>query len=118
MKDVRAPLLAWGAYLVVLGTSVAAIKLTTGIMGHVFSLLCAAVMASLILTFFMGLRVADNLLRVFALAGLMWLVIMLSLTMVDYVVRDISECPNAQADEVAMNTEGCPLDSRRPVNVN
>ncbi|MCG7601944.1 hypothetical protein MHM84_19545 [Halomonas sp. McH1-25] len=113
MKDVRAPVLAWGAYLIVLGASVAATKLTSGLMGHVFSLICAAILASLILTFFMGLRAADNLLRVFALAGLMWLTIMVVLTMMDYVMRDIGECPNAQADEVATNASGCPLDSAR-----
>jgi caa(3)-type oxidase subunit IV len=114
MKDVRAPILAWGAYLVVLGASVAATLLAPGLMGHIFSLLCAAILASLILVFFMGLRAADNLLRVFALAGLMWLTIMVSLTMMDYVSRDIGECPNAQADDVAINTQGCPLDSERP----
>ena len=112
MKDVRAPILAWGGYLIVLGGSVATTKLTSGVMGHVFNLICAAVMASLIVTFFMGLRSADNLLRVFALAGIMWLVFMVSLTMADYFSRDIGECPNAQADDVAMNVGGCPLDSR------
>lgn len=111
MRDVKAPVLAWGAYLIVLGGSVAATKLVSGLMGHLYSLLCAAIMASLILTFFMGLRVANNLLRVFALAGVMWLAIMLTLTMVDYVMRDIGECPNAQADDVARNAQGCPLDS-------
>ncbi|MEC9483435.1 MAG: hypothetical protein UMU75_08980 [Halomonas sp.] len=113
MKDVKAPVLAWGSYLVILGGSVAATKWVPGTLGNVFSLICAFVLASLILTFFMGLRAADNLLRVFALAGIMWLTFMVSLTMADYFSRDIGECPNAQADEVAMNVKGCPLDSYR-----
>lgn len=89
MKDVRAPILAWAGYLLALAASVAATLLVSGTLGHVFSLLCALVMAALIMTFFMGLRAADNLLRVFALATIMWLAFMLALTMADYLHRDI-----------------------------
>lgn len=89
MKDIKAPVMAWLAYLVVLGGSVAASTLVSGMMGHIFSLICAFILASLILAYFMGLSVADNLLRVFALAGGMWLIIMLGLTLVDYNFRDI-----------------------------
>lgn len=89
MKDVKAPILAWLAYLVVLGASITVTRWAPGALGQVFSLLCALVMASLIMVFFMGLRFADNLLRVFALATLMWLAIMLGLTMMDYVYREI-----------------------------
>ncbi|MHB0777024.1 cytochrome C oxidase subunit IV family protein [Halomonas sp. WWR20] len=91
MKDVKAPVFAWVGYLVVLAASVAVAKLAPGTLGHAFSLLCAFVMAGFIVTFFMGLRSADNLLRVFALAGMMWLAFMITLTLADYFYRDIEQ---------------------------
>lgn len=95
MKDIKAPVIAWAVYLLVLGASVAATQLVSGTLGHVFSLLCALVLAALIMTYFMGLRAADNLLRVFALATIMWLAFMLTLTMADYFYRDIGNAGTA-----------------------
>lgn len=43
--------------------------------------------AALILLYFMELRVADGLMRLFAVAGFFWLAIMLTLAMSDYLTR-------------------------------
>lgn len=94
MKDVKALVFAWVSYLGILGASVAATQWASGALGHVFSLLCALLMASLIMVFFMGLRSADNLLRVFALSTIMWLAFILVLTMADYFNRDIGGLEN------------------------
>ncbi len=55
--------------------------------GVLLNLSIAVFKASLILIYFMHLRFSDKLTRVFALAGFYWLVILIALTLNDYVSR-------------------------------
>lgn len=112
MKDVKAPILAWGGYLLALAASVTATKMVPGLVGHVFSLICAFIMAALILSFFMGLRSADNLLRVFALAGAMWLTFMLTLTMADYSAREIGHVESQHRQQTSRVSLGYPFSEK------
>ncbi len=77
----------WGALLALLAASTLAAVLVPGPAAHMFSLACALAMAGLIFTWFMGLRSADGLLRVFALAAVFWLALLLALTLSDYLTR-------------------------------
>ncbi|MEX1081337.1 MAG: hypothetical protein WEC99_04890 [Halofilum sp. (in: g-proteobacteria)] len=77
----------WGALLLLLAASTATAVLVAGPMAHAFSLASALAMAALIVTWFMGLRTADGLLRVFALAAVFWLALLIALTLADFLTR-------------------------------
>jgi cytochrome c oxidase subunit IV len=70
-----------------LALTVAAAHLPLGEWSVVTALSIAAAKAVLIGLYFMHLRHADNLVRVFSLAGLFWLLLLMTLVMADYVTR-------------------------------
>lgn len=80
-------IVVWGALLGLLAASTLAAMVAPGAAAHTFSLACALVMAALIVTWFMGLRTADGMLRVFALAAVFWLGLLLALTLADFLTR-------------------------------
>jgi cytochrome c oxidase subunit IV len=47
----------------------------------------ASVKAGLVLLYFMHVRYSDTLVRLFAIAGLVWLIILFGLTLTDYLSR-------------------------------
>lgn len=75
------------ALLVLLGAAVAAWKLDLGRAGLAVGLAIAAAKAVLIGAVFMELRTSRPLTTVFALAGLFWLAIMMTLTLADFLTR-------------------------------
>lgn len=89
MNAIQSSIAVWLGLLALLGASVAAATLVPGTPGTGLALACAFVMAGLIFIWFMGLRTADALLRVFALAAVLWLALLMGITLLDYVERGI-----------------------------
>ena len=75
--------LAWALLLVLLGLQVAAALAHAGWIAG----LLAPVMIGLVAFLFMDLGRASALSRIFALAGLFWLVVLVGLTSVDFLAR-------------------------------
>ena len=75
------------ALLALLGLTLALHFLKLGWFSPVASMAVAGVKAALVALFFMELRTAAPESRLFAAAGLVWLVILLGLTLTDYVSR-------------------------------
>ncbi len=67
--------------------TIVAAKLELGPLTTVVNLAIAIAKAILVAVFFMHLRYREAPLRVFALAGLFWLVILFTLTLSDYLSR-------------------------------
>lgn len=89
MNTFQLAVVIWLALLALLGVSVGAATLLPGAVAHGASLLCAFAMAALIFVWFMGLHTADGLLRVFALAAVLWLCLLMGITLLDYIERDL-----------------------------
>lgn len=83
----RLVLLTWGGVLALLGISVLAVQLSAGVLQYVISLSCAVLMAGLLMTFFMHLRTAQTVIRLYALGGLLWLSFLWLLSLADYLSR-------------------------------
>ncbi len=83
----QAPALVWLALLVLFGTSFASAYVPLGTGNLALNLLIAAIMIAILVTFLMDLKSATALIRVVAMAGLLWLVLMFALTFSDYLTR-------------------------------
>ena len=83
----REYVLVWLALLLLLAGTVAATLLVPSPASYALNGVLAFAMAGLVFGGFMGLRAADGLTRVFALAGFGWLVFLLVLTLSDYLTR-------------------------------
>lgn len=83
----RLMVLTWVGVLVLLGISLLGVGMSSGTVQYVISLSCAALMASLVMTFFMRLRSAEALIRLFALGGFLWLGFLILLFLADYLTR-------------------------------
>jgi len=88
-------LAVFAALLVLLALSVFASRIEHGTLNLLVALSIAAMKTALIATIFMGIRNAPSTTRVFALAGLAWLIILLALLMSDYVTRREAATPAA-----------------------
>jgi cytochrome c oxidase subunit IV len=83
----QAPALVWLALLVLFGASVASAYLPLDTGNLAVNLLIAAIMIVVLVIFLMDLKSATALIRVVAAAGLLWLILMFSLTFSDYLSR-------------------------------
>ena len=84
---IRTYLSVFIALMVVLVVTVLASFLDLGPFSIVVALTIAVMKAVLIVVFFMHLRTSSQLTRIFAGAGVVWLIIMLGLTLNDYISR-------------------------------
>jgi cytochrome c oxidase subunit 4 len=75
------------ALLVLLAATVGAAFVNLGPFNLVLALIIAGVKAALVVLFFMHVRSSDSLTRIFAAAGLIWLLILVGLTLTDYLTR-------------------------------
>jgi cytochrome c oxidase subunit 4 len=75
------------ALMLLLAATIVAAELELGVLANVVTLGIALTKAVLVALFFMHLRYREPAMRVFALAGLFWLVILFALTLSDYVTR-------------------------------
>jgi cytochrome c oxidase subunit 4 len=79
--------MVYGALMVLLLLTVAVAQFHLGAFGIVLALTIAIVKAILVVLYFMHLRYSSRLTMVFAGAGLVWLLIMFSFTLSDYLSR-------------------------------
>ncbi len=87
MHSVRFPFAVTTALMSLLVITVGASFINLGPFNTAVAMLISALKASLILLFFMRLRHAGPLLRLFAGVGFFWLAIMLTLALSDYLTR-------------------------------
>jgi cytochrome c oxidase subunit 4 len=81
------PGIVWLALLVLLAVTVGSAYIHLGPLNNVINFTVAAIKAALIAVFFMNLKNSSPLLRLAALAGLLWLTLMFALTAGDYLTR-------------------------------
>jgi len=77
----------WVALLLLLAATVGVAYLPLGIFNTIISLIIAAVKVTLVMVFFMELQSSSALIRLAALAGMFWLILLFSLTAGDYLTR-------------------------------
>ncbi len=85
----RNPILTWLILLVLLGLSLLSVALFSGVIQHILSISCAIAVAATIMIVYMELRVADGLLRIFALGGLVWLSFFLIIGTLELMTRNL-----------------------------
>lgn len=83
----QGPGLVWFALVVLFGASLGSAYLPLGNGNITVNLLIAAIMIVLLVSFLMDLKSAKALIRVVAAAGLLWLILMFTLTFNDYLTR-------------------------------
>jgi len=81
------PSAAWLALLVLFAASLGSAYLPLGAGSVALNLAIAAVMLAVLTTFLMDLRNSAVITRIVAAAGLLWMIIMFSLTFADYLSR-------------------------------
>lgn len=84
----RGPVLAWLSLMVLFGLNLGSAYLPLGAGNITLNLLIAAIMVVVLAAFLMDLKTAGLLVRIVAVAGLFWTVMMFSLTFSDYFTRD------------------------------
>jgi cytochrome c oxidase subunit IV len=87
VAETRAYLFVWLGLLALLGMTVGSAYLSLGWFNTVANLGIAAVKALLVMIFFMHLRAASTILRIFAAAGFFWLAILIGLSLPDVLTR-------------------------------
>jgi len=85
---VRTLVLVWLALMCLTGLTTGVSYVELGWMNIVIALIIAGFKASLVVWIFMGVRFTTPLTKLFVVAGLVWLMIMIFLTASDYVSRD------------------------------
>lgn len=75
------------ACLLLLAATIGVAHLELGTLNPVLNLSIAAVKAFLIVWFFMHVREGSPLIRLFAFAGLLWLIVMFGLSATDWLAR-------------------------------
>lgn len=83
----RGPVLAWAALIVLFLLNLGSAYLSLGVGNVAVNLVIAAVMAGVLAVFLMDLQNAQALIRLVAIAGLFWMILMFSLTFSDYLTR-------------------------------
>jgi cytochrome c oxidase subunit 4 len=88
IPKVRDLVSVWAALLVLTFVTAAVSKIDLGELNIIVALAIAVFKASLVAWIFMGVRYTTSLTKLFVVAGLVWLGIMIMLTSSDYVSRD------------------------------
>lgn len=83
----RGPVLAWIALLLLFAANLGSAFIPLGSGNVILNLFIAAVMAVVLAIFLMDLRNSQTLVRVVAVAGLFWMILMFALTFSDYLSR-------------------------------
>lgn len=84
---IRIYLIIFGALMVLTATTTWMAFLNLGRLNTVAALVIAVIKALLVALFFMHVRYSSRLTRIVVAGGLMWLVILIALTMGDYLTR-------------------------------
>jgi cytochrome c oxidase subunit IV len=91
----------WAALIVLTGLTSAASYIELGEFNIVLALLIAVTKASLVVWIFMGVRYTTSLTKLFVVAGLVWLFIMILITFSDYGTRHWTYQPQPWANNPA-----------------
>ena len=83
----KAPGIAWLALLALFAANLCFAYLPLGVGNVALSLLIAAMMIAVLVTFLMDLQHSQILTRIIAAAGLFWTILMFALTFCDYLSR-------------------------------
>lgn len=83
----RSAVVTWLVLLLLLGLSLLSVHVLSGPLRYTVGFSCAVAMAACIMIVFMGLRVADGMLRLFAGGGFLWLAFLFLLTVLEVVTR-------------------------------
>jgi cytochrome c oxidase subunit 4 len=87
VPKIRALVLVWASLIVFTGLTSAVSYIDLGEWNIVVALLIAVTKASLVVWVFMGVRYTTSLTRLFVVAGLVWIGIMILITYSDYNCR-------------------------------
>jgi len=87
ITPVRTYFLVYVALLALLAATVALAYINLGIWNLVIAISIAIAKALLVLLYFMHVRHSKQLVKVFAIAGFLWLLILIGLTLTDYISR-------------------------------
>ena len=87
VHPVRTYVAVWAALTILTFTTWAVAQIDLGRFNTVIALVIAFFKASLVVWFFMDLRHENPLTKLFALGGLFWLILLIGLTMADYLTR-------------------------------
>jgi cytochrome c oxidase subunit 4 len=87
IPSVRSLVGVWAALIVLTWTTVGVSYIELGELNVVIALLIALIKASLVAWIFMGVRFSAPMTRLFVVAGLVWLTIMIVITSGDYATR-------------------------------
>lgn len=79
--------IVWIALLLLLLTTFGSSFVPLGNFNFVINITIAVVKALLVLIFFMNLRYSMHLMKIFAGAGFFWLMLLIGLSLVDYLTR-------------------------------
>jgi len=91
----------WASLIVLTFTTAAVSFLELGEWNIVVALLIAVIKASLVVWIFMGVRYTTTLTRLFCVAGVVWLSILLFMTFSDYSSRDWTYQPQPWSHKAA-----------------
>jgi len=102
IDSVKAYIGVFVALIVLTFTTVFVSQLELGEFHIIVALLIAFIKAALVAWIFMGVRHSSHMTRLFVVAGLLWLVIMMLITMGDYTTRpwDYTPQPWSQSPSV------------------
>ena len=95
IPHVKALVSVWAALIVLTVTTAAVSYIELGELNIIVALLIALIKASLVAWIFMGVRYSTNLTRLFVVAGLVWLSIMIMITFSDYHSRNWTYQPQS-----------------------
>lgn len=87
VPKVRTLVLVWAALMAATGVTTGVSYVDLGWMNIVVALLIAGAKACLVVWIFMGVRFTTNLTKLFVVAGLVWLSILILITASDYTTR-------------------------------
>jgi cytochrome c oxidase subunit 4 len=101
IPKIRTLVLVWLVLLCLTGMTTAVSYVDMGWMNIVVALLIAVFKASMVAWIFMGVRYTTSLTKLFVVAGLVWLAIMILITGSDYTTRDWTYQPMPWANNPA-----------------
>ena len=87
IPSVKALVVVWAALICLTWTTVGVSYIELGEWNVVVALVIALIKASLVAWIFMGVRFSSPMTRLFCIAGLVWLTIMIVITTGDYATR-------------------------------
>ena len=96
-------LLIFATLMILTGVTIAVAFVDLGFLNTVVALSIAGFKATLVVLYFMHLRYSSSLPKLFWVAGLLWLAILLGFTMSDYLTRQWMDQPEGWAQNDSLS---------------